>query len=170
MASSDNGAATPGYEPPRYGHAFVEYKGKTYLVGGVGHNRQPISLSTVDIFDPASLEWDCRTTSGHIPEGIYFSVYTTVKQYLYMFGGGFSGKKNNDLWCLDLEKMIWISIKQKNAPSPRTFGGLVSDDNDRLVLFGGKDANRRQHNDVHIFSIKDGECCETALGIPLTIQ
>ena len=169
MVSTGDGAATPGYEPTQQrGHAFVEYKGLTYLVGGVDHNNQPIGLSSVEVFDPTKLKWQHCKMTGEIPEIIFFSAHSIVKQHLYLFGGGFSGKRNNTLWCLDLETMRWTRVKQTNAPSPRAFGGLVSDEGERLLLYGGKDTSGHDINDLHIFSIKDGECCETASGIPPT--
>ena len=171
MASTGDGATTPGYEPTRRcGHAFVEYKSKPYLVGGVDHNPQPISLSSVEVFDPTNLKWQYRRTTGQIPENIFYCAYTTVKQHLYLFGGGFIGKQNNTLWCLDLETMRWTHVKQTNAPSPRNFGGLVSDGSERLIMFGGRDISYRDHSDLQIFSIKDGDCCDTALEISPTNQ
>ena len=170
MASTGDGAATPGYEPtPRYGHAFVEYKGKTYLVGGLNNYSQPISLSSVEVFDPTTLKWQHRKTTGQIPERISYSAYTTVKQHLYLFGGPFP--ENSTLRCLDLETMRWTSVEQTNHPSPQNFGVLVSD-NERLALFGGRNTCNSTYDlsDPHIFSIKDGECCETALGISPTRQ
>lgn len=156
MASTDNGVA---YEPThRRGSALVEYNGLTYMVGGVKDNSQPFSLSAVEVFDPTSLKWQQWETTGEIPERIFFSAYTTVKQCIYFFGGGFQRKQNNTLWCLNLESMLWTCVHQTNVPSPRNFGGLVSD-GERLVLFGGQDPSNRKHTDVNVFSIKDGECC-----------
>lgn len=122
------------------------------MVGGLDSTKHAITPSSLEVFHPTNLEWQRLRTTGHIPKSIYFSAYATVEQYLYMFGGGFSGQSNSTLWCLDLEKRIWTSVKQVNVPSPRTSGGLVLAGEERLVLFGGKNVN-----DLHIFSIKTGK-------------
>ena len=57
--------ATPDYEPQlRAGHALVEYNGCTYLIGGQDSNEEPIDPSLVAVFDPATLKWQRRTTTG----------------------------------------------------------------------------------------------------------
>ena len=159
MASTDRGAATPGYEPqPRYGHALVEYKGCTYLVGGRDSNRCIIGLSSVEVLDPITLKWQRRTTSGEIPVQVFRAACAVVHNCLYVFGGEeVDSKVSNALWRLDLESLQWSSVQQANKPPPRRDSGLVADEQQRLVLHGGKGANDETLKDLHIFYIKDGE-------------
>ena len=158
MASTDRGAATPGYEPqPRTGHALVEYKGCTYLVGGHDSNNRPIGLSSVEVLNPTTLKWQRRTTSGETPAVVFRAACAVVHNCLYVFGGGMYGEVSNALWRLDLESLQWSPVQQANKPTPRYSAGLVADKQQRLVLYGGEGANIETLEDLHVFSIKDGE-------------
>ena len=158
MASTDRGAATPGYEPqPRSGHALVEYKGCTYLVGGRDSNNLPIGLSSVEVLNPTTLKWQRRTTSGETPVQVFCAACAVVHNCLYVFGGGVFGKVSNALWRLDLESLQWSPVQQANKPPPRCDAGLVADKQQRLVLCGGVGANNEILEDLHVFSMKDGE-------------
>ena len=160
MASTDRGAATPGYEPqPRWGHALVEYKGCTYLVGGRDSNDGPIDLSSVEVLDPTTLKWQRRTTSGETPVEVFRAACAVVHNCLYVFGGKVYSRDRNALWRLDLESLQWSSVQQQNKPPPRCSAGLVADKQQRLVLYGGVGANNEILDDLHVFSIKDGEWC-----------
>ena len=160
MASTDRGAATPGYEPqPRYGHALVEYKGCTYLVGGRDSNHRPIGLSSVEVLNPTTLKWQRRTTSGETPVVVFRAACAVVHNCLYVFGGygsRYSGA-SNALWRLDLESLQWSPVQQANKPPPRCYAKLVADKQQRLVLYGGEGVNGEPLEDLHVFSIMDGE-------------
>ena len=164
MASPDDGAATPGYEPaPRYGHALVSHNGLTYLVGGLN-----IDLTSVDVFNPTTLKWQCQQTTGDTPAELFRMAHAKAGTLIYFFGGGGCWSlKRNAMTTLHLETLRWERLQPQHAPSPRVEAKMISD-GERLYLFGGKDDSNRKLTDLHIFSIKDGECCETALGTPLT--
>ena len=158
MASTDRGAATPGYEPqPRRGHALVKYKGCTYLVGGRDSNNRPIGLSSVEVLNPTNLKWQCRTTSGETPVEMFHAACAVVHNCLYVFGGGMYGEVSSGLWRLDLESLQWSPVQQANKPLPRHSAWLVADKQQRLVLYGGEGVNGETLRDLHVFSIKDGE-------------
>lgn len=70
----------------------------------------------------------------------------------WLFGGSSAGAERNDLWTLDLATLTWTEVRPDGcaAPCPAPRGGatLVSDPrNDRLVLFGGHDAERASYPD-----------------------
>ena len=159
MASTDRGAATPSYEPqPRWGHALVKYKGCTYLVGGRDSNDRPIGLSSVEVLNPTTLKWQRRTTSGETPVQVIRAACAVVHNCLYVFGGEeVDGSVYNALWRLDLESLQWSSVQQANKPLPRRDAGLVADKQQRLVLYGGEGVYGQTLDDLHVFSIKDGE-------------
>ena len=159
MASTDGKVAISGYEPqPREGHALVEYKGCTYLVGGHDSGKQPIDPSSVEIFDPVTLKWQCHTTTGVGPKEVYLAACAILQSCLYVLGGRVKGRPSNALWRLDLESLRWSPIQQTNKPPPRYSAGLVADKKQRLVLYGGED-NSAKFNDLYMFSLKDGEWC-----------
>ena len=65
MASIDNGAATPGYEPcARRGHALVAYKGCTYAVGGLDSADKTIDPTLIGVFDGSTLKWQQHRATG----------------------------------------------------------------------------------------------------------
>ena len=164
-------ASSHFYEPaPRTGHAFVDYKGRTYLVGGLDYNSQPISLYLIDIFDPTTFEWQKCNTSGDIPEEVSYAAYATVGSILYLFGGCLRESIMGTMSMLDLESLKWSFVKQKKGPSPRTSARMVADGVDKLLLYGGTDVWDQTLSDLHIFSIKDGEWCKTTLRIPTKVS
>lgn len=159
--ASINEAAISGHEPmPRLGHVLVEYEGCSYLVGGLDNNDQPISLSEVDIFDPTTLKWQCHNATGDIPKEISYAAYVTTKNFLYIFGGYSKKQRINALVMLDLKSLQWSFIYQRNAPSARSSAKMVAD-GERLLLYGGWDAKNYDLDDLHIFSIQDGECYDS---------
>ena len=160
MASTNGGVATSGYEPqPREGHALVEYKGCTYLVGGHDFDDRPIDPSLVEMFDPTTLKWQRHTTTGVGPEEVYVAACAVLRSCLYFFGGSVKGRASNALWRLDLESLQWSLIQQTNTPLPRYYAGLVADKEQRLVLYGGKRNSSETLSDLYMFSVNDGEWC-----------
>ena len=158
MASTDGGVATSGYEPqPREGHALVEYKGCTYLVGGHDSKGRPIDPSLVEMFNPTNLKWKRHTTTGVGPEEVCLAACSVLQSCLYVFGGMLKRRASNALWRLDLESLKWSLVQQTNTPPPRHSAGLVADKEQRLVLYGGVDNSSL--SDLYVFSVKDGEWC-----------
>ena len=146
------------YEPaPRTGHALVEYKGRTYLVGGQYYNSQPISPSSIDIFDPTTFKWQQCNTSGDIPEEVSYTAHATVGNFLYFFGGRLGEQRIGIMRVLNLESLKWSSVEPRNIPSPRSSAKMVADGVDKLLLYGGIDNRNQRLSDLHMFSIKDGE-------------
>eukprot|EP01080_Neovahlkampfia_damariscottae_P002204 gene2204-2378_t len=64
-------------------------------------------------------------------------IKSNSKFKLYIFGGKSKYRLLNDLWCLDIESMLWKNIKYEgNIPSPRQGHILVSYES-FLLLYGG---------------------------------
>lgn len=159
MESTDNGAASLGYQPAaRRGQPFVKYKGCLYMVGGWRSYNEPIDASVVEIFDPNRLMWKHCNTTGVNPGEVFSTAYVTVDGNLYIFGGQSNNQRIDAMWQLNLESLQWSSVSQRNPPSPRSCIGMVAEGRRRLVLYGGHDASNRDFNDLHTFSIQDGNC------------
>ena len=158
MASTNNRATFSDYEPtPRYGHALVAYKSKTYLVGGYGSNGKAISLSSIDIFDPTILKWQHHRTTGDGPMAAFATAYAINKNFLYFFGGYLGYQHVNSFFKLDLESLKWSSISQSYTPKPRAWAKMIVLNEDNLLLYGGEDASGILLTSFHIFSISKGE-------------
>ena len=159
MASTNDRASTSDYEPaPRAGHALVVFKSKIYLIGGLGTNGEAISLSSLEMFDPTTLKWQCCKTMGaNIPMEICATAYAISKDVLYLFGGYLRGRFVNSFVKLDMESLEWSSISQRNVPEPRKYASMIVDGEDNLLLYGGVGDNGRIFNDLHIFFIKYSE-------------
>ena len=143
---------------PRTGHAFVEYKDSIYLVGGRYCDSQPISPSSIDIFDPTTFKWQQCNTIGDVAEEVSYTAYATVGNLLYLFGGYLGKEIIETMRVLDLESLKWSSVKQNNVPSPRYSAKMVIDGVDNLFLYGGIGGIHQTFSDLYIFSIRDGEC------------
>ena len=84
------------YQPtPRWGHSAASINGKLYIWGGCMENLPKVHsstektqmLSAVEVFDPQTLLWERKPTTGNPPLGTYWNAYTTQGKYLYTFGG-----------------------------------------------------------------------------------
>lgn len=163
MASPDDIATTSSYEPARrQGHVLFSHNSLTYLVGGQ-KVAEHIDLAYVDVFNPLTLKWQRQQTTGDTPAQLSFTAHAKVGTSVYFFGGGgFKSQNNNTMTILDLESLRWKNLQPQHVPSPRAGAGMISD-GDRLYLHGGRDDRHNALSDLHIFSISDGECRETAL-------
>ena len=72
---------------------------------------------------------------------------------VYLFGGNDDESHFNDLWCYDND--TWTNLTPGGTkPSARTLTALTYDPlNDRLLLFGGRDATGTQLADLWAFDL-----------------
>eukprot|EP00301_Raphidiophrys_heterophryoidea_P015916 c24881_g1_i1.p1 GENE.c24881_g1_i1~~c24881_g1_i1.p1 ORF type:complete len:137 (-),score=29.26 c24881_g1_i1:282-692(-) len=69
-----------------------------YLIGGNNNKGDPISLTTVHIFDPASSSWRAADTKGAIPKPRSRHSAVVIGSNIYIHGGV---NVDNDLHVLD---------------------------------------------------------------------
>ncbi|MCZ6696144.1 MAG: thrombospondin type 3 repeat-containing protein, partial [Acidobacteria bacterium] len=127
-----------GFGPgPREGAAAVydPARGVTVLFGGAA--------------DTATWEFDggswsmIETPDAPVARRDHRLVYDTRRRRVLLFGGQriADGETLNDSWSYKGNR--WTEIKTRTRPAPRAAAGLAYDvENDRLVLFGGRDGPR----------------------------
>ena len=150
------------YEPrARWGHGAVEVKGNVYIWGGEDSDGNPYPASLIEVFNIRTGHWEQRNARGVGPIGVIYSAYTTIGEKLYTFSGRGKGRTYyNTLHQLNLKTMKWKKLTSRNAadaPTPRRGCTMISYGNDKLVTFGGYDANNKYSNDLHLFNLRDSE-------------
>ena len=102
-------------------------------------------LSAVEIFDPHTLLWEKKQTTGTPPLGTYWNAYSTIDKFLYTFGGycGHGKCYHNSIHQLDTSSLQWkerVAVNPGDAPMKKWQCGMVSytlDDEEYLCIFGG---------------------------------
>lgn len=92
---------------------------------------------SVEVFDLSTMEWDrIQTFGGSFPVFGKGGFSAVVGDYLYIFGGLDDEDYRNDLYGLNLEDFTWKQLSKVNAPSARSYGGMVAH-GECLIVFGG---------------------------------
>ncbi|KAF8914852.1 galactose oxidase [Mucidula mucida] len=117
------------------------------------------------IFDLTSA---CRKTNGAIPPKLVGASTTVIGSHMYLFGGRQVAERKmaSDLYCFDLETLVWTKLPNHpddDLPCPRYFHSSDSWGN-LLIIFGGM-SNQPDSpnpdelcvlNDVRLYDIEAG--------------
>ena len=159
------------YHPsPRRYHCAEQVEGQLYVWGGL--TVTPISLKTVDVFDPHLEKWTQCFTTGSQPKGFSngASASVDVHRCMYVYGGS-DGKGSSyygALHQLDVVDFIWTQLSPHchNGPMRKVACGMVSYKRD-LIVFGGYgshspfsrapfDTQVGPTNELHVFNLDIG--------------
>ena len=95
------------------------------------------SLAEAEVCDLDSMEWRRISTRGQIPilgKGTVCGMYGC---HVFVFSGLDDEDYRNDLYRLDLERLVWRKMPVHGVPPcPRSYGGMVVH-GDCLIVFGG---------------------------------
>ena len=144
--------------PPTAGHAAVAIGDKLYRWGGDGSGQR---RNMVDVFDVSKEQWECLTTRGRTPPGIRGCAYTAIGSSLFTFGGCGDRSHHNTIHQLDTETMEWRKLVPRNpsdAPQKKLGCGMVSLNDDKLVVFAGHTECGKRTDELHVFDTKESEC------------
>ena len=144
--------------PPASRHAAVPIGDKIYRWGGKDSEQR---RNLVDVFDVKKEQWEFLTTRGPPPPGIDGCAYTAIGSSLFTFGGQDGHSRYNSLHQLDTETMEWRELVPRNpsdAPQKKTGCGMVSLDDDQLVVFAGFTEHGKRTDELHVFDTKKSEC------------
>lgn len=142
------------YQPlPRWGHSIATINGKLYVWGGcmeilpkVHSSPEKTSLlSRIEVFDPQSLLWEQRNTTGPPPLGVYWNAYANDEKHMYTFGGycGHGKCYHNTIHQLDMALLQWREVMATNpgdSPMKKWQCGMVTFNQggeNILCIFGG---------------------------------
>ena len=139
--------ASPPGPPPlehnepqgRFSHWSAIVDGKQYTYGGhCGADGFP-PLSTVEILDLVTEQWQQMTTTGEAPPGHMNASCAAVGSYLYHFGGRDGSNYYNSMHCLQISKLMWIAVPLANnqeTPMLKSGAAMIVYSNNLLVAGG----------------------------------
>ena len=138
-------ASPPGHPPSqhepvgRWGHCSAIVDGKQYTYGGhYGAGGSP-PLSTVEILDLVTEQWQQMPTTGEAPPGHIAASCAAVTTYIYHFGGRDGSNYYNTIYSLEISKLIWRATPAVNpheAPMLKCDATMLVYGN-TLVISGG---------------------------------
>ncbi|CEP16492.1 hypothetical protein [Parasitella parasitica] len=155
--------------PPRIDHTATMISNKYILIiGGVIYSHDvtdptgqlalnPVSMSSLLLFDIANSQWITITAGGNIPAPRrgHSAVLSLDGKSVIVFGGGMPEDKStqmNDVFILELATMRWTAPSIKGVPpKPRRYHKAYLVDNFMLVAFGLSGDNTG-FDDVNILS------------------
>lgn len=196
------------YQPtPRWGHSAATINGKLYIWGGCMENLPKVHssaektqlLSIVEVFDPHTLLWERKHTTGNPPLGVYWNAYSTQEKNMHTFGGycGHGKCYHNSVHQLDIIAMQWREMMPSNpgdSPMKKWQCGMASfslGEENYLCVFGGWGVLSPNHknmehefvadranlgcvwsNELHFFNLTKGswECPSTTGSRPPPCQ
>jgi N-acetylneuraminic acid mutarotase len=150
-------ALRPGSRPPaRFGHTAAPYNQQLIVFGGWDGGKL---LGDLWILEP-SKGWK-NLTLQHGPCPRYRHTAATISdQYMCIFGGvGEDQKKLNDLYLLDMGRMVWSSVNVLGGkiPTARTFHEASTVGEDRMIVYGGRDQAGNKLGDVWTISFSTAD-------------
>ena len=156
--------------PPTARHTAVAIGDHLYRWGGEDPEQKTTS---VDVFDVRREQWECLSSSGVSPPGLWDYAYTALGNSLFTFGGMGDIKglylseedpvpspETSVIHQLDTKTMEWKEVVPRNpSKAPRRRGcGMVSLDDDKLVVFAGHTEYGTSTNELNVFDLKESEC------------
>lgn len=133
--------------PPKVdGHCAVELLGDFIVCGGIGTRKQ----NMMDVFrlSLSSMKWSKLDCSGDVPSARKLHSGVVFGQVVVVFGGKYKKDYFNDVFELDVKNLKWKKMIVSNAPKARCGHSAVLDD-DKMLIFGGMDAEGNYLNDLH---------------------
>ena len=151
------------YEPlPRYGHATVAVDNKLHMWGGSARSKEKSRelVQKIEVFDISTELWEQKPTHGTPPPGLCSFAYTVVGSCLFVFGGNDGVSHHNTLFKLDLRTFQWEQVPVSNpssGPLEKSGCGMVSYDDNQLVVFAGSMGGIAYTDELHVFDLDKGE-------------
>ncbi|KAF7723108.1 Acyl-CoA-binding domain-containing protein 5 [Apophysomyces ossiformis] len=124
-----------------------------------GLTLNPISMSTLLLFDTVATTWRTITAGGNIPapRGGHSAVLRPGNESVIVFGGATSDNNNttlNDVFQLELRSMQWIAPTIAGIPpEPRKYHQALLVSADQMLVLFGRGNDQTAYNDVNILSI-----------------
>ena len=162
----------------RWGHCSVIVDGKQYTYGGdLGADGTP-PLSTVEILDLVTEQWQQMPTTGEAPPGYIAASCAAAVNYIYHFGGRDGSNYYNTIYSLEISQLIWRATPAVNpheAPMLKCGAAMLVYGN-TLVISGGagvlpQNPNPNKYipdpenedegwtNELHCFHVDSSELC-----------
>lgn len=138
--------AVEGSPGTRFGMGMTSAGGKLYMFGGHGGEDK------FHVFDPDLMEWTDLAFTSPLPRARSNPGMAAAGGKVYLFGGSY-GDRLNDFFVFDPETEHWTDLSalvSGTPPSAREWMGMTSDGG-RLYIFGGRDGNAVDLDDLFVF-------------------
>ena len=120
-------------------------------------------LSVVEVFDPQTLLWEQKPTTGTPPYGVYWNAYASIEKYMYTFGGycGHGKCYHNSVHQLDTALFQWREVMVANpgeCPMKKWQCGMVGftqGEDNYLCVFGGWGVLSASHKNMKYEFVAD---------------
>ena len=152
-------ASPPGPPPSQHepvgccAHCSAIVDGKQYTYGGdLGAGGTP-PLSTVEILDLVTEQWQQMPTTGEAPPGHIAASCAAYGTYLYHFGGGDGHKYYSTIHRLEITKLVWSETPAVNpleAPILKSSAGMLVRGSTFVISGGYGDLPEISHPDKYV--------------------
>ncbi|KAF9546445.1 galactose oxidase [Agrocybe pediades] len=134
----------PGPKPqPRRAHTAVFYKGKVWVFGGGTGLTALSDLWTLDVSGGAGtkekpMKWEKIEPRGKNPGPRGYHTANLVGSIMVVIGGSDGKDTFTEVWCLDLDKLIWTALTQSSGPVfPKRLAHSATQIGSFLFVMGG---------------------------------
>jgi len=143
----------------RSGHSAIHDEGGNRMIifGGMS-DEYGYELGDMWAMDDSSFNWTELTTENAGPPGLrdHAAIYDPDTRSMVFFGGVYnSGQITNDIWILDIGRLVWRQIRPDSLvwPDPRfNVYGIYWQHACEMVIFAGRDFGNRL-NDLWAFNL-----------------
>lgn len=142
---------TSTYIPDR--QILISFGGESCTARKSGDGLKVKTLDSVMVLDTEIMLWYPPTLTGDIPSarsGHSATLTSKTSREIVVFGGVKGSKWLNSVYVLDVDRWKWTLAKTQGvSPKPRSYHTATALPDQRIVIFGGNDANA-SFNSVHL--------------------
>ena len=128
--------------------------------GGLADNQ--VWVLSLDKNNNKKGEWKLYPTIGSNPGQRYGHSLSFIKPYFILFGGNVNPNLSNDVWVIDIKNInnnniSWKKINFENdvGPSARLYHTCSIFEENKMMIFGGRDSNENPLNDIWRLSFEN---------------
>ncbi|KAF9463377.1 hypothetical protein BDZ94DRAFT_1218326 [Collybia nuda] len=138
------------YPPCRRAHSAVLYQQKIWVFGGGNGMTALHDVWTLDISDMAHMKWEQQHPTGRKPDPRGYHTANLVGNVMIVVGGSNAKEFFHDIWCLNLDTLVWNQIHVKTHYQRMTH--TTTQVGSYLFIFGGHDGKDYCH-DLLLFNL-----------------
>ncbi|KAG8908914.1 hypothetical protein FRB99_000017 [Tulasnella sp. 403] len=129
---------------PRRAHTAVLYRDTIYIFGGGNGHRALNDVWALDVsVGPDKLRWEQIHAHGQKPGARGYHTANLVGEVMVVLGGSDGRECFQDVWVLDLEKLVWREVKPDKTY--RRLSHSSTQVGSYLFVMGGHDGNKYSH-------------------------
>ncbi|KDR74027.1 hypothetical protein GALMADRAFT_250753 [Galerina marginata CBS 339.88] len=136
----------PGPRPPaRRAHSAVYYKGKVWVFGGGTGLTALNDVWTLDVAGGAGtaskpMRWEEIETTSKRPVPRGYHTANLVGNIMVIIGGSDGKESFTDVWCLNLDTLVWSLVKQQ-IPFHKRLAHTATQVGSYIFIMGGHNAS-----------------------------